>query len=321
MLAIIVEADGFPSASFRPSIYVGDNATVTVTGNSKLMKTWKVSSNLKEQKEHNRFIENSSDNWDKIQLLAIENLDLRKRIDQTPEKSDSLYKSISYLRTISDSVYSYIAQEDYKILEQTPVTEVWIDHFSDLARNKSWRNIDNISTEQIEKLYKRMTPEQLQTETGQWLTAQLYPSEQAEETVLVAKIGDPMPDADFVDLNGNTYRLADFKGKYILLDFWYRGCSPCLAAIPEMREVAQEYKDRMVIVSITEDAEGTWRRASQEHNITWMNLREKDQSNISLLYGESARPFYVIISPEGAILGKWLGYGSGRIRSKVKEYI
>ena len=78
-----------------------------------------------------------------------------------------------------------------------------------------------------------------------------------------------MADADLYDLEGNVHHLADFKGKYIMLDFWSRGCGPCLMALPEMKEVAEMYKDRLTIVSLSIDTKKGWETASKTHEMTW----------------------------------------------------
>ena len=49
--------------------------------------------------------------------------------------------------------------------------------------------------------------------------------------------------------------LSDFEGRYLLLDFWSAGCGPCLMAFPEMRELQEMWKDRLVVVSISSDSE------------------------------------------------------------------
>ena len=45
---------------------------------------------------------------------------------------------------------------------------------------------------------------------------------------VTVKEGDEMADTDLYDLQGNIHHLADYKGKYLLVDFWSRGCGPCM---------------------------------------------------------------------------------------------
>ena len=50
------------------------------------------------------------------------------------------------------------------------------------------------------------------------------------------------------DLEGKTHSLEGYKGKVVILDFWYRGCGWCIRAMPQMKELAQDFKGQPVAV-------------------------------------------------------------------------
>jgi len=52
--------------------------------------------------------------------------------------------------------------------------------------------------------------------------------------------------------NGKTIKLTNLKGKVVLLDFWYRGCFPCLKATPDLIKMQEEFKDDLVIIGIND---------------------------------------------------------------------
>jgi peroxiredoxin len=56
--------------------------------------------------------------------------------------------------------------------------------------------------------------------------------------------------ADFLlkDIQGKTYRLADYRGKWVLVNFWATWCSPCLNEIPELNSLYNAHKDKDLLV-------------------------------------------------------------------------
>lgn len=76
---------------------------------------------------------------------------------------------------------------------------------------------------------------------------------QTEENAKVAS-GTPMPDILFRDVNGKESRLADFKGSYVVLDFWFTGCAPCKAEMPYFDRLADEFDSSEVsFISLSVD--------------------------------------------------------------------
>src|SRR5215475_209715 len=68
------------------------------------------------------------------------------------------------------------------------------------------------------------------------------------DTALAAKadprIGLPAPEIDSEDFDGNRVKLSDYRGKVVVVVFWYAACPPCRAMIPHERELAERYRDK-----------------------------------------------------------------------------
>ena len=60
--------------------------------------------------------------------------------------------------------------------------------------------------------------------------------------------GTPAPEWALPTLAGDTVRLADLRGKVVLLDFFYKSCAPCCAALPFLQSIHEKYKDQGVVL-------------------------------------------------------------------------
>lgn len=66
-----------------------------------------------------------------------------------------------------------------------------------------------------------------------------------EQVKALMEVTEPFPfDFEVTDINGQTLRLADLKGKIVLVDFWGTWCPPCRAAIPHLVQLYNEYHDK-----------------------------------------------------------------------------
>jgi thiol-disulfide isomerase/thioredoxin len=61
-------------------------------------------------------------------------------------------------------------------------------------------------------------------------------------------LNKPAADWQTTELGGTPYSLKELQGKVLVLDFWYRGCGWCIKAMPQVKAVAEHFKDRPVAV-------------------------------------------------------------------------
>ena len=140
---------------------------------------------------------------------------------------------------------------------------------------------------------------------------------------VIADIGDDMVDGDLIDREGNIRHLSEFKGKYILLDFWNRGCGPCMKAFPEAHEIAQAYKGTLEVVGICIGNKKSMDAVLTKYQPKGNQWRQRKLGAEGLVaaYQVMSVPHYVLISPEGKILDMWTGYRKGLLKGKMKEWI
>jgi thiol-disulfide isomerase/thioredoxin len=134
-----------------------------------------------------------------------------------------------------------------------------------------------------------------------------YVSNKIEGAKAVA-IGKSAPMFSQNSIEGKPISLENFKGKYVLIDFWASWCVPCRKEHPTFLKIYENYKTKnfeIVSVSIDED-KTAWINASKMDNINWTNLLDaKGQANeVAVKYGVQAIPANFLINPNGVIIAK-----------------
>src|SRR3954463_12795480 len=67
---------------------------------------------------------------------------------------------------------------------------------------------------------------------------------------------------DLVDAQGKPQRLADYKGRYVVLNFWATWCVPCIQEIPEIAAFAKAHPE-VVVIGVAVDAEDNLAKVKQ----------------------------------------------------------
>jgi thiol-disulfide isomerase/thioredoxin len=117
--------------------------------------------------------------------------------------------------------------------------------------------------------------------------------------------GTLAPDFALTDLDGITFRLSDFKGKVVVLDFMATWCGPCKQQIPHLRTIWEKYRDGVIIISIDVDLsepEDVLRSYRQNYPYaTWIWAKDTAEQRVAVAYGVRAIPTIVVIDQEGHI--------------------
>ena len=122
--------------------------------------------------------------------------------------------------------------------------------------------------------------------------------------------GDAAPAWELKDVNGNPVKLADFKGKVVILDFWATWCPPCRAEIPHFIALQDKYrKQGLVVVGVSVDEGGaavvsSFVKANKvNYPIVMGNM------DVAQLYGATEGiPTTFVIDRKGDIIAKHLGF-------------
>jgi thiol-disulfide isomerase/thioredoxin len=112
------------------------------------------------------------------------------------------------------------------------------------------------------------------------------------------------------DMNGANVRLADYKGKVILVNFWATWCPPCKAEIPGFIALQDQYRDQgLVILGISgDDDPETLRAFASEWKINYPMIVGRDEHELLDAYGPIyGYPISVLVGRDGAVCGKHIG--------------
>ncbi len=131
-----------------------------------------------------------------------------------------------------------------------------------------------------------------------------------EEIAKLRKLAIGQPAAEIIAYtpDNKTIKLSDFKGKYVLIDFWASWCVPCRKENPNIVRLYNQYKDRnFTVLGVSLDNNpGSWMRAVEEDKLTWTNISDLKawSSDLVLNYRIKAIPASVIVDPAGIIIAK-----------------
>lgn len=175
------------------------------------------------------------------------------------------------------------------------------------------------------KVFASLSPEVQQTRIGTMIHKQII----AIEASSPGKVVDNFTSTD---INGNSLSLADFKGKYLIIDFWASWCVPCRKSHPHLRAIYEKYKSKgLDIIGVADDdiRPQIWKKAVAQDSIgVWHHIlsgtdQDKKMKGIAnpddLMerFGVTGLPTKFIVDPNGKILAKFIGDDAEGIDSEL----
>lgn len=162
-------------------------------------------------------------------------------------------------------------------------------------------NMFQFELDELKDLRSNFTPEVAESKYVKIM------DEQIQKMQSVA-IGQPAPQFTQNDTIGNPVSLEQFKGKYLLVDFWAAWCSPCRQENPNVVAAYEKFHEKgfdILGVSLDKD-KGRWLDAISADNLTWTQVSDLKgwQNEASNLYAVSSIPANFLLDPDGVIIAK-----------------
>jgi len=113
-------------------------------------------------------------------------------------------------------------------------------------------------------------------------------------------------------------RPPNMRNKVIVLEFWATWCGPCIAGIPHLNDLQEEFKDSVVIVGVSAEDEGTVRPAVKQHNMRY-TIASDPQRRAQKVVGNRGIPHCVVMSADGIV--RWQGHPAGLDSGTLRQIV
>jgi beta-lactamase regulating signal transducer with metallopeptidase domain/thiol-disulfide isomerase/thioredoxin len=115
------------------------------------------------------------------------------------------------------------------------------------------------------------------------------------------------PEFDATDMAGKRFKLSDYRGKYVLLDFWATWCGPCIGEIPYLKQAHEKFKDRADFAMISLSLDKTVKEPREflkKNDLPWVQgyLGDWSETKVAGQYGVEGIPALFLVSPDGRII-------------------
>ena len=289
--------------------------TVYVKGNGKILGNWEVQTGTPEQKEWDIIRKATAKECAAYQQAWLD-YEAYRQYRRNTEMSEAEWDRTKVILTQKDSLKNKNQVLWFKsqliAMKELPVTEFWMDQLNTIIYFASNRR--EMLEELIKELYLKHSDKIDRKPDGKAVREWVYPYPKAE-------LGKPCVDSDLFDINGKKHRLADFRGKYVLLDFWANYCGACIAAFPHIGKLQEQYADKLTVISISIDKMDTWKKSKYQKEITWHSLNDGggNWGGIAGSYNIMAMPTYILIAPDGTYHARLTS--ADIYNGKLEEYL
>lgn len=166
-----------------------------------------------------------------------------------------------------------------------------------------------IEMEEAETFFKKVSPE--------YSHSNYYKNiEQRIKGYKASAIGQTAPGIRTKNTyDGEEFDLENWRGKYVLIDFWGTWCGACIAGMPDMKAFAGKYPDKLMLLGIAKESDPErWKQYLKGEGAQWewkQIISGQGDEDYVLRYNVQGYPTKILISPEGKVLKRIVGEEPG----------
>jgi len=126
--------------------------------------------------------------------------------------------------------------------------------------------------------------------------------------LLSSVVSAQAPDFSFQDIYGKQHQFSEYRGKWVIVNYWSPQCGPCVSELPALKQIASRFRDKVVVLGMDagETPDPEMRRFIRQKGINYTVVPTQDSTMfaLGLIYGV---PTTYIVSPQGQVIDTHMG--------------
>lgn len=194
--------------------------------------------------------------------------------------------NVAITNRMNDSIAHFIVKHPNSYVSLAKLNELWKSYGSKRAK----------------KLFSALSPTLQNHNIGKQLKYEIFESEQ------LTALNNKAITFEQKDSSNRLVRLSDYKGKYVLVDFWASWCMPCRAENPTLKKAYEKYNQKgFEILGVSLDnIKSAWLNALRKDDLPWKNVSDLNgfKNVVAQKYAVTELPTSYLLDSEGKIIAK-----------------